>query len=213
VEITKTFYLGAYEVTQAQYRKVMGVNPSYFSATSGGKTSVAGQDTSNFPVENVSWHDAVEFCKKLSALAEEKQAKRTYRLPTEAEWEYACRGGRSSPFHFGNTITPAKANFSGSNLSPTTSVGSYPPSDFGLYDMHGNVWEWCADWYSTDYYKQSPRKDPQGPKTGTSRVLRGGSWDNVARYCRAANRYDSDPGYRNGNVGFRVVCVVGNKPP
>jgi formylglycine-generating enzyme required for sulfatase activity/serine/threonine protein kinase len=213
VEITKPFYMGVYDVTQAQYRKVMGENPSYFSSTGDGKTSVEGQDTSNFPVETVCWHDGVAFCMKLSTLTEEKHAKRTYRLPTEAEWEYACRGGRSSPFHFGNAITSAKANFLGSNLKRTTAVGSYPANDFGLYDMHGNVWEWCADWYTTDYYKQTPRKDPQGPQTGARRVLRGGSWYSEAGGCRAAIRYDYDPDRSTYNVGFRVVCVVGDRIP
>jgi formylglycine-generating enzyme required for sulfatase activity len=208
VEITKPFYLGVHEVTQEQYCKVMGNNPSRFTAAG------EGQDTSNFPVEQVSWHDAVKFCQKLSALAVEKQAKRTYRLPTEAEWEYACRGGRSSPFHFGNTITSAKANFSDSKLGRTTSVGSYLPNDFGLYDMHGNVWEWCSDWYAKDYYKQSPRQNPQGPQTGDRRVLRGGSWYCVATYCRAAIRVVLDPGVRyNDLFGFRVVCVAGARTP
>jgi formylglycine-generating enzyme required for sulfatase activity len=213
VEITKPFYLGVYEVTQAQYEKVIGVNPSYFSARGGGKEKVAGRDTRNFPVENVSWYHAVEFCEQLSALRAEKQGKRTYRLPTEAEWEYACRGGRSSPFHFGNEITSAKANFFGSHLKRTTAVGTYPPNAFGLYDMHGNVWEWCADWQNSDYYKQSPRQDPQGPQTGTRRVRRGGSMGDVASFCRAAFRHDLDPGSHGEGVGFRVVCIVGKRNP
>jgi formylglycine-generating enzyme required for sulfatase activity len=220
VEISKPFYLGVYEVTQAEYEKVMGTNPSWFSATGSGKEKVEGKDTSRFPVENVSWNDAVEFCKKLSETPEEKRSGRVYRLPTEAEWEYSCRGGASSkPFHFGDSLTSTQANFDGNYpyggadkgpyLERTTRVGSYDANAFGLYDMHGNVWEWCADWYSKDYYKDSPRKDPQGPATGTSRVLRGGSWGVYGWNCRSASRSGVDPGIRCGNVGFRVVLVAG----
>jgi formylglycine-generating enzyme required for sulfatase activity len=219
VEITRPFYLGMYEVTQAEYEKVMGTNPSWFSATGGGKAKV-GPDTSKFPVEQVSWKDAVEFCEKLSARAAEKRSGRVYRLPTEAEWEYACRGGASTkPFHFATSIpslSSTQANFNGNfpyggaakapSLERTTTVGSYKANAFGLFDMHGNVWEWCADWYDKDYYKTSPRKDPTGPTTGTARVLRGGSWDGSGQICRAAFRLFYDPGIRGSIIGFRVAC-------
>jgi formylglycine-generating enzyme required for sulfatase activity len=211
VEITRPFYLSVHEVTQAEYEKVMGTNPSSFSATGDGKNKVEGQDMSRFPVEEVSWNDAVEFCKKL--LPEEKRNERVYRLPTEAEWEYACRGGASlQPFHYGDSLSSTQANFH-SNLGRTTRVGSYEANAFGLYDMHGNVWEWCADWYDTNYYKHSPRKDPKGPATGTRRVLRGGSWGYNGGNCRSAYRGNYDPGYRSVGSGFRVVLVAGARTP
>jgi formylglycine-generating enzyme required for sulfatase activity len=176
-------------------------------------------------VEDVSWNDAVEFCEQLSEMPEEKRAGRVYRLPTEAEWEYACRGGASSskPFSFGDSLSSTQANFDGNYpyggadkgpyLARTTRVGSYEANAFGLYDMHGNVWEWCADWYDQNYYKDSPRNDPKGPATSTSRVLRGGSWLDVGRVCRAAFRYDFEPGDRNFIIGFRVVLVAGARTP
>jgi formylglycine-generating enzyme required for sulfatase activity/serine/threonine protein kinase len=201
VEISKPFYLGAFEVTQAQYQQVMGANPSRFTKDNGG-----GPD---HPVEKVSWYEAVEFCKKLSALEKERSSGRIYRLPSEAEWEYACReaGKSQTPYHFGNTLSSDQANFNG-NVSHTTKVGSYNHNGSGIYDMHGNVAEWCADWYDPAYYTKSPRKDPTGPATATGhRVLRGGSWDNSGPACRAAYRGRFDPGYRIDNFGFRVVCV------
>jgi formylglycine-generating enzyme required for sulfatase activity len=146
------------------YEKVMGSNPSYFSAKGGGKDNVRGMDTRAFPVETVSWDEAVEFSRRLAALAEEARSGRSYRLPTEAEWEYSCRGGASSyqVFNpFGNSLSPTQANFDGNYpyggagkgayLERTCKVGSYPANGFGLYDMHGNVWEWCADWYDENY--------------------------------------------------------------
>jgi formylglycine-generating enzyme required for sulfatase activity len=217
VEISKAFYLGKYEVTQEQYQKVMKTNPSYFSATGGGKNQVAGMDTANFPVENVSWEDAVEFCGRLSELPAEKQAGRRYELPTEAEWEYACRGGTSTPFHFGPRLNGIEANCDGRHpygtgqkgpsLWRTAAVGSYTakaPHPWGLCDMHGNVWEWCQDWYDKSYYSFQYTKDPQGPNKGVGRVVRGGSWINAAWYCRAALRDRSAPAKRINAVGFRV---------
>jgi uncharacterized protein (TIGR02996 family) len=188
VEISKPFYLGIYQVTQAEYEKVMSTNPSWFSATGGGNDKIEGQDTSRFPVECVTWEDANEFCKKLSELPDEQESGRVYRLPTEAEWEYACRGGAASatPFSFGASLSSTQANFNGGYpyggadkgpfLGRTATVGSYHPNIFGLYDMHGNVWEWCADWYDEDYSQSPAGKDPPGAATGTRRVLRGGSW-------------------------------------
>jgi formylglycine-generating enzyme required for sulfatase activity len=212
VEITRPFYLGIHEVTQAQYEKVMGTNPSYFSATGRGKASVAGKDTSTFPVETVSWHDAVKFCEELSALAAEKKAGRNYRLPTEAEWEYACRGGARSAYHFGVSLSSEQANCN-RKIGRTTPVGFYKqPNAFGLHDMHGNVWEWCADWYSKDYYRNCPKQDPEckGASTIGLRVVRGGSWFSVPRCCRSAFRIVLSPFDRLDHcVGFRVVCVAG----
>jgi formylglycine-generating enzyme required for sulfatase activity/mono/diheme cytochrome c family protein len=217
VEITKSFHLGIYEVTQGEYEVVMGKNPSGFSAGGRKKEMVkAFKDTRRFPVEQVSWDNAVDFCEKLSARPEEKAAGRKYRLPTEAEWEYACRGGADeqhySPFHFGPSLSSEQANF-GDVLKRTTTVGSYPPNAFGLYDMHGNVAEWCADSYDEDFYKAGPRKDPRRDErpgdTLKRRVLRGGSWSNDGERCRAAARLQSPPGYAGGNAyGFRVILIA-----
>jgi formylglycine-generating enzyme required for sulfatase activity len=218
VEITRPFYLGTLEVTQAQYRAVMGENPSWFCAAGGGKDRVRGLDTDAFPVERVSWADAVRFCERLSARAEEKGAGRTYRLPTEAEWEYACReGGTSSTaFHYGNSLSSTQANFDGGfpyaaapsrYLQRTARVGSYQPNRLGLFDLHGNVWEWCQDWYDKDYYRTSPRQDPQGPPAGSVRVLRGGSWVSSGQSCRSAVRGFYMPDNRHYNIGLRVAAV------
>jgi formylglycine-generating enzyme required for sulfatase activity/tRNA A-37 threonylcarbamoyl transferase component Bud32 len=224
VEITKDFYLGVYEVTQEQYQKVMGNNSSYFSPASGGQDRVAGLDIRSFPVERVSWHDAVEFCNKLNELPEERAAGRTYRLPTEAEWEYACRGGATAyqVFSFGNSLSSNQANFDGNfpygnapkgpRLGRPTTVGSYQPNGFGLYDMHGNVYEWCADWHDENH-GAGPRKDPTGPAAGTRRVLRGGSWLDNGRHCRSAARIGFGPGNRIYDNGLRVVCSVSREAP
>jgi formylglycine-generating enzyme required for sulfatase activity len=209
VEITRPFYLGECEVTQAQYAKVMGSNPSYFSRDGAGKKDVEKLDTGAFPVDSVSWEDAVAFCKNLSELPAEKKAARRYRLPTEAEWEYACRGGarESTVFHFGNSLTARQANFA-RRLGRTAAVGSSgKPNAFGLSDLHGNVAEWCADHYDRDYYRTSPKKDPAGPALGERRVVRGGSWQSPLKECRCAARQGFDPSVRNVGFGFRVVCV------
>lgn len=218
VEITHPFYLGVYEVTQEEYQKVMGGNPSFFSPAGKGKDEVRDLDTSRFPVENVSWNDAVEFCRKLSERPEEKAAKRVYRLPTEAEWEHACRGGAKEykVFGLGNSLTSKQANFDGRSPDPyasekgpfllrTTKAGSYPPNGFGLYDMHGNVWEFCADWYDADYYNVSPRKDPPGPAKRDFRVIRGGGWRDGGTFCRSAIRNRESTTRRIDGLGFRVA--------
>jgi formylglycine-generating enzyme required for sulfatase activity len=221
VEITKPFYMGIHEVTQKQYKAVIGKNPSYFSSEGKGKDEVKGLDTDDFPVEQVSWEDAQKFCTKLTTLEKKKGLERVYRLPTEAEWEYACRGGTrsSTPFHYGNSLSSLQANFDGNYpyggadkeryLARTTTVGSYKKNGFGLYDMHGNVWEWCQDWYDKDYYQNSPKKDPKGPDKVEFRVLRGGSWILNGWVCRSAYRFYNVPGGRYGSLGFRVVCSVG----
>jgi formylglycine-generating enzyme required for sulfatase activity len=215
VQVSKTFYLGKYEVTQEQYQQVMGKNPSYFAPIGKGWVLVGDQDTRNFPVDSVPWKDAVAFCRALSERPEEQAAGRKYDLPTEAEWEYACRAGTTSPFHFGAQLNGTQANCDGTNphgagkgpyLERTCPVGSYPPNAWGLYDMHGNVWEWCKDWYKKDYYKSGEDKDPQGPAMGDPRVLRGGSWSSSARFCRAAGRLWYVP--KAQCLGFRVALRV-----
>ena len=212
VKITKPFYLGVYEVTQTQYEQVMGKNPSFFSNTGRGKEKVTGRDTDQFPVESVSWDDAMEFCRKLSA-----REGKTYCLPTEAQWEYACRAGTTTSFHFGSMLNGREANSDGSYpygtetkgpyLKCTTTVGSYSANAFGLYDMHGNVREWCADWHDFDYYEKSPSTDPAGPSSGDDRVLRGGGWFGFAWRCRSANRFRDTPADRFDYLGFRVALA------
>ena len=210
VRITKSFYLGVYEVSQEEFEKVMGKNSSAFR-------NLAGHDTKRFPIEMVTWDDAVEFCKKLSALPEEQQAGRRYRLPYEAEWEYACRAGSTTLFFYGDSLSSIQANFDGflpyggaprgPNLQRPSAVGSFRPNAFGLYDMHGNVYEWCADKYDRNYYEKSPVKDPKGPQAGESlRVLRGGSWNGIARLCRSADRYYDSPTRTYNDYGFRLAC-------
>ena len=220
VELTRPFYLGVFLVTQAQYARVMGSNPSFFSATGGGWSEVEGLDTSDFPVEQVSWEEACRFLDRLSARPEEAVRGRHYRLPSEAEWEYSCRGGASSttPFHCGNSLSSAQANFDGNHpygegplgpyLGRTCPVGSYRPNALGLYDMHGNVWEWCADWYAEDYYKTSPRCDPPGPSEGSKRVIRGGNWFLDGWNCRSAYLYRRLIDDRIQYAGFRAACDI-----
>ena len=193
------FYLGKYPITQAQWETVMVNNPSHFK---GAKR----------PVEQVNWDDAVKFCQKLS----EKTGK-TYRLPAEAQWEYACRARTSTPFYFGETITPDLVNYNGDypyagaprglDRQQTTDVWSFPPNGFGLYDTHGNVWEWCSDkWHGN--YNGAPT-DGSSWETGThnNRVLRSGSWLNLAVNCRSADRYRYLAGNRHRFIGFRVALV------
>jgi formylglycine-generating enzyme required for sulfatase activity len=182
----------------------MGTNPSYFKGDS-------------LPVEMVSWNDAVKFCKKLN-----RRQRKTYRLPTEAEWEYACRSGTDTPFHTGETISTEQANYDGNKAysrrgqkgvyrMKTTEVGSFSPNSFGLYDMHGNVWEWCSDWigwYVKKYNSNKTSTDPKGPDTGKARVLRGGSWNHHPEFCRSACRYAMQPKARYGVNGFRIVMEM-----
>jgi formylglycine-generating enzyme required for sulfatase activity len=192
------FSMGKYVVTQEQYQQIIGKNPSSFK---GAKR----------PVEQVSWKNAVEFCQKLS-----EKTGREYRLPSEAEWEYACRAGTTTPFHFGETITTELANYNGTSiyasepkgkyLQKTTDVGSFPPNAFGLYDMHGNVWEWCQDdWHNN--YIDAP-KDGSGwtSRSGNTKLLRGGSWYFNPGNCRSAYRHYSNLDHNNIRIGFRVVC-------
>jgi formylglycine-generating enzyme required for sulfatase activity len=210
VQITRPFYLGVYTVTQAEYQKVMGTNPSWFSASGGGKDKVKGLRTDAFPV-TASWHDAKKFCAQLSALEAEKKVGRRYRLPSEAQWEYACRAGTKTAFHFGKTLSKKQANIFSGAVGGTVKVGSYKPNAWGLYDMHGNVWQWCADRYGADYYRASSRKDPAGPKEGTSRVVRGGCWANIPKHCRSSFRLRLPPTHTDSAVGFRVACNIGGR--
>ena len=200
VRITKPYYLGTYEVTQSQFEKVMGTSP-----WEGKSYAKEGAD---YAASYVSWDDAVEFCKKLST-----KEGRTYRLPTEAEWEYACRAGSKTAYSFGadssNLGTYAWYDDNAYDVDEKYAhrVGQKRANDFGLHDMHGNVWEWCQDWYGEDYYENSPASDPTGPTKGVDRVFRGGGWCFSAKICRSANRSGSTPGARNYYLGFRVALV------
>jgi formylglycine-generating enzyme required for sulfatase activity len=224
VEITQPFYMCVFEVTQEEYEKVMGTLPPGSIPNlpggfgpRGGALPKMKQVRSLFPVVNVSWHDAVEFCGKLTDSPEEKRTNRTYRLPTEAEWEYACRGGAatSEPFHFGKTISPEQANISRNPVGTATRpVGFYrQPNAFGLHDMHGNVWEWCQDFYDKDYYARSPKRDPENKDASSSHVVRGGSWNSGPPSVRSASRKDFPPDPGRPAVGFRVVMRTGERTP
>ncbi|NQT17360.1 MAG: formylglycine-generating enzyme family protein, partial [Planctomycetes bacterium] len=190
VEITKPFYLGVTEVTQEQYEQVMGENPS--------KSKVDPQ----CPVESVSWGNAEKFCERLS----EKEGKK-YRLPTEAQWEYACRAGSPTKWYFGDSESQLGeyAWYRDNSGRTTHPVGQKKPNGWRLYDMHGNVWEWCADWKAD--YANSSSSDPTGPSSGSYRVGRGGGWDPPARACHSALRYFYPPGSERRYLGFRVSLV------
>jgi len=191
VTLTKGFYMGVYTVTQEQWQAVMGNNPSRF------------KDEKNLPVEQVFWEDCQEFIKKMR-----EKDKKPYHLPTEAEWEYSCRAGTKTAFHFGETMSGDQANHIASGRvfrKKTTPVGSFPPNAFGLYDMHGNVWEWCQDWYWYDTSPQNDVVDPQGPPTNTGKghVMRGGSCFTTDTNCRSAKRWFYPPNLYFC-VGFRL---------
>jgi formylglycine-generating enzyme required for sulfatase activity len=199
VTLTKGFCMGVYTVTQEEWRAVMRNNPSHF------------RGEKNLPVDNVSWDDCQEFLEKLR-----EKDKQPYRLPTEAEWEYACRAGTTTPFHFGNTPSTDQANYNGnyiygdgkkgSNRKKTTPVGSFPANAWGLHDMHGNLWQWCEDWHGD--YPQKDAVDPQGPNEGQYRVLRGGSWYDFPQHCRSTFRVRYRPGLSYSRLGFRLCFSV-----
>jgi len=211
-----SFYIGIYQVTQAEYIDIMKKNHSKFKGE-------------KLPVESISWYHAIEYCNRLSQsrglnpvyLIEEKgimwdRGANGYRLPTEAEWEYACRAGTSTPFNTGDNLTTSQANYDGNYpynnggqgefLEKTVPVGSYPANSFGLFDMHGNVFEWCWDWH--DYYRHDTEPDPIGPASGSYRVIRGGSWTNGAKTLRSASRGIYIPGDGNERIGLRLVRNV-----
>jgi formylglycine-generating enzyme required for sulfatase activity len=196
VSISKPFYLGKYEVTQAQWEAVMGNNPSHFKGPAN-------------PVEQVSWNDAREFIRRLN----QKEGRGGYRLPTEAEWEYAARAGSAGVYSFGDDPAQLEkyAWFGEKDAGSTHPVGQKQPDAQGLHDMYGNVWEWVEDWFAEDYYRVSPSIDPAGPASGPAsggfRVIRGGGWNNSARNSRSAYRYyySPDVGDSAGLLGFRLA--------
>jgi formylglycine-generating enzyme required for sulfatase activity len=192
VHITRPFYLGKYEVTQGQWQAVMGSNPSHFTG-----------DPSR-PVENVSWDDVREFVRRLNGL----EGGAAYRLPTEAEWEYAARAGTTNRWSFGDEMSQLGryAWYDENAEGQTHPVGQLQPNPWGLYDIHGNVWEWVQNWYGK--YTGSTAVDPAGPSSGSDRVYRGGSWRYTLRFCRSAFRYYDVPGFRLDNVGFRLLRVA-----
>ena len=204
VTLTKGFYLGKYEVTQAQYMAVIGTNPSEFNATGNG----------NRPVEKVNWTEAVAFCTQLTT--QEQAAGRlpagwAYVLPTESQWEYACRAGTTTTYSWGNTIASSNANYNwdgtgttGNDFKQTRDVGLYSANPSGFFDMHGNVWEWTADWHQAAYPTGNPVVDPTGPASGSDRVTRGGSWLNDGSTQRSAKRRTDPPSDRHHGIGFRV---------
>jgi formylglycine-generating enzyme required for sulfatase activity len=218
-EVTvSSFYMSRYAVTQAEYQTLMGNNPSYFKGN-------------NLPVEQVSWYDAVEYCNRRSereGLAPAYRMNGTdviwersangYRLPTEAEWEYACRAGTTTLFNTGDNISTDQANYDGdypyhnnnakgAYRGKTVDVGSFAPNAWGLYDLHGNVWEWCWDWYEN--YTVAAQTDPAGPSSGTDRIRRGGSFDNLALHLCSANRVFNVPSDSSSDLGFRLVRSAG----
>jgi len=197
VTLTTPFHMSTHEVTQEQYQQVMGVNPSHFKGP-------------RLPVEMVSWEDAVAFCKKVS-----EKTGQTVRLPTEAEWEHACRAGTTTMYYTGDTKADLdRVAWYGANSKETTHpVGQKAANAWGLHDMHGNVWEWCLD-LGQEYCSPAAAVDPQGPSDGQYRVVRGGSWHfDDAGYCRSASRLGYDPGYRDPRFGFRVVVEVTPRAP
>ncbi len=197
VTLSHGFWLAETTCTQAFWQAVWPVNPSHF------------QDHPQNPVENVSWHDAQGFIAELNRRLPGLAA----RLPSEAEWECACRAGTTTPFSFGDQIDPEQVNYHGGYpcaggekglyRQRTVPVASLPPNAWGFYEMHGNVWEWCGDWYAD--YPSTPQLDPRGPTFGKMRVLRGGTWSDPARYARSANRSRIEPAYRPRSSGFRLA--------
>ncbi|MBO10987.1 MAG: hypothetical protein CMJ68_09505 [Planctomycetaceae bacterium] len=208
VILTDNFFLGQFEVTQRQFHIVMGTNPSWFRRVGRGQEALGWSiDPDTLPVEMVSWQDAVEFCNRLGNLPEERTAGRRYRLPTEAEWEYACRAGTTTRFEFGEQFDGTAANMNRTRSHPLP-CGSFAPNRFGLFDMHGNVLEWCSDWHSPTWYSNSPVKNPRGPESPDEdhHVLRGGGWGFPAASCSFRDRISTF--MKGPSHGFRVVCEI-----
>ena len=225
VTLSQGFWMGKYEVTQGEYSALIGQNPSFWK--NGTNAVGSGGEVTNevvHPVDTVSWFDATNYCGQLTE--RERAAGRLpshweYRLPTEAEWEYACRAGTTTSHHYGDELRSGMANFRGTfeyvasqgtvqnpdgiYLGRTSEVGSFSPNDWGLHDMHGNVWEWCLDWRGD--YPPEPVTDPTGPAEGSSRIIRGGDWGITGWYCRSARRFGGDPASRRSNTGFRLVLA------
>ena len=223
VRITKPFYMGVYEVTQAEYVRVMGNNPSAYASSGAGAEKCQGMNTDLFPVDRVGWDDAIAFCAKLTEMASVDDVGGVLRLPTEAEWEYACRAGTTTAFHFGSQCQSGQANCNvHSSLWPdnkdvpylgrTTTVGSFEPNAFGLFDVHGNVSERCLDWYDKNFYGASPTCDPLARERTDEphHVIRGGSYTDVTHRCRAASRRYL-PSWQFIHGGFRVVMQLANR--
>jgi uncharacterized protein (TIGR02996 family) len=209
VRITTPFLMGVTPVTQEQYETVTGTNPSYYRPGGPAAEEVRGQDTRRWPVENVSYNDIQEFLSLLNSRRAEKKTGREYRLPTEAQWEYAARGCIcQSAYYFGTRLRRADALF-GRRTSHPRPVGQYPANLFGLHDVHGTIWEWVSDWYDEAYYRRSPEADPTGPRDGSRRVLRGGGWSTPASLCRSALRGHNTVNAQHDYNGFRVVLSVG----
>ncbi|MGM9799212.1 MAG: formylglycine-generating enzyme family protein [Muribaculaceae bacterium] len=185
------YYIGKYEVTQAQWKAIMGNNPSYLKGD-------------NLPVEKVSWYDCQEFIKKLNQLTG-----KNFSLPTEAQWEYAARGGKSGGTKYSGSDNIGNVAWYLDNAdNKTHPVGEKSPNDLGIYDMSGNVWEWCQDWYDSNYYKNSPTTNPTGYGSVSEHVVRGGSWNSSARYCRVSFRSNSTPDNEYYYLGFRLCLSI-----
>lgn len=246
IVLTKRLLMGTYEVSQREYQLVMTSNPSYYAKDGTGGAELGGLSSDRLPVEQVSWKDAVEFCKRLSALPREQQAGRVYRLPTESEWEFACRANSLTAFNVGEVIEGNQANIksetpywyskSAISIGRTRTIGSYPSNAFGLSDMHGNVAEWCSDFYDPRHEGAGPEKyrprsiedivfwledfsqsirdgnaygqimNPTGPRQGVVHVVRGGSFNSDGGQVRSAARRQQKPEYKHRTIGFRVVC-------
>lgn len=209
VTLSRGFWLAETTVTQALWQAVTGDNPSQFKGD-------------NRPVERVSWDDAQDFIRQLNAISQTLQPETVFRLPTEAEWEYACRAGTQTPFSFDGELALDKVNYRGvweyeadnwgqTALKQTAEVKSYPCNSWGLYEMHGNVWEWCQDYWDGQL-AQEPVTDPVGASTGAGRVVRGGSWGHGGGFVRSAYRYGDVAGYRYDNLGFRLALGLQPRP-
>lgn len=225
VRLTRPFYIGVSEVTQSEYQAVVGSNPSMFSPTGEFAERVAGSDTTQHPVENVTWFDAIEFCnalsvrEKLTPCYERNGDDVTvvtgagYRLPTEAEWEFACRAGTETPWSFGGQEAPFEqfAWVAGNGEFRSHPVRQLAPNAFQLHDLHGNLWEWCQDVFDPRYYESLTdplTTDPSGPPPAGVRCMRGGVWDNSIRLCRSAHRGANQPTAHNASIGFRVARTI-----